>query len=292
MMFPRPGMMIPRPGTMITPPFALRALTLMVKRKGVAGTFYNSWMPVAHKNLLKIILSNKHCTLQLITNRGETSGKKHGEVLLTASTMEPVLKESLGLKWSGNQKGAEAVALLLAQRMKELDLLKLTYERHNQPRGELQTYYGKTKTIVDTLKQNGIFFVQSAHKPGLEATAPEPGEKPKMTCRDTRQKGILLRAQTGHALKICMAALATHEGDSNLAEIALKEMVWTPHVVDAVRHKPGSDLRTSNWNPYGKSGTFTSPPADDSEPAKGNVAWQELIGMGPRKGAPLKWKKR
>lgn len=58
-----------------------------------------------------------------------------------------------------------AVAQTFAQRAAALGMTKLTYEREFQPGGK-QRYAGLVKACIDTLRENGIEFVQMARKPG------------------------------------------------------------------------------------------------------------------------------
>ena len=205
------------------------------------AAYWSRKYPVAEKNLLVIIKSKKHVTLQLINHRGE----KHGDVLMSASTMEQDVRESIGGRWFSSEVGAQAAAELFAKRLHAIGQLQLTYERINQPGGR-QYYCGKVtasaetarpmpsptlipsrpsdpipslpiapppppppppptaypartpdanqvKKVIDTLRGNGIFFVQKAHEPGAEPTAPIG--VPAQTKQSRRKKAKLLRAQ-------------------------------------------------------------------------------------------------
>lgn len=199
--------------TPMIPPFAMRTVKI----------FRSAIYPVAEKNLLKIIKSNKHVTLQLINNRGKT----HGDVTLSASTMEPEVKNSLGGRWWSNSQAAKKTAEFFAKKLHEIGMLKITFERLNQPRGK-QTYCGKTKVIIDTLRANGIFFVQMAHMPGSEPTVPEPGAKPMQSDAFRRSQAKLLRAETGYPRDTCVEALQAHGDDITKAATWLKTQVWLP----------------------------------------------------------------
>jgi large subunit ribosomal protein L18 len=105
--------------------------------------------PLAEKNLLKISLSNRFVNLQVVNN-------KTGHIFLWASTMEREMRERLANTWDTG--AAKAVAGLLAQRMREVGQQQITYERGSQ------RYVGKVKAVVDTLRANGVEFVQHARK--------------------------------------------------------------------------------------------------------------------------------
>ncbi|KAL1522920.1 hypothetical protein AB1Y20_017885 [Prymnesium parvum] len=122
--------------------------------------------PIAEKNLLKIILSNRHVTLQAVNN-------KSGHTFCHASSIGPALAARLQLRdgWTPAQRGptktqmARVVAETFAARAKELQMHELTYERQYQPGGK-QRYCGVVKACIDTLREHGIVFKQMAVKPG------------------------------------------------------------------------------------------------------------------------------
>ena len=106
---------------------------------------------VSEKNLLKMTLSNKYVSLQVVNNRS-------GHIFLSASTMEKAVREQLNKEQrstSDSHAAAEA-ARLLAERAQERGTTALTWER-----GRLR-YGGKVKVIVDTLREHGVSFVQDA----------------------------------------------------------------------------------------------------------------------------------
>ena len=117
------------------------------------ASFYKKY-PIAEKNLLKIHLSNKHITLQILNNRS-------GNIFLQANTNERELRESLGN--TSDIAAARAVAAVLAERARSAGHQQITYER-KQATGGKQTYTGKVKAVVDTLRDHGIEFVQYANK--------------------------------------------------------------------------------------------------------------------------------
>lgn len=105
----------------------------------------------AERNLLKICLQNRNCSLQVVNT-------KSGHIHLHASTREQEVRALLESSNQGNTSdsgAARAVAVRLAQRAQEVDAVQMTWERGQQP------YTGKTKVIVDTLRDQGIQFVSS-----------------------------------------------------------------------------------------------------------------------------------
>ena len=113
----------------------------------MASTFKK--FPIAEKNLLKIVLSNRNILLQVVNNRT-------GHIFLQANTQEKTLRESLAKTW--DMVAARATAGLLARRAREAGQQQMTYERGQQK------YVGKVKVIVDTLREHGVEFVQHANK--------------------------------------------------------------------------------------------------------------------------------
>ena len=116
------------------------------------ASFYKR-IVIAEKNLLKIVLSNKHVSLQVVNNRT-------GHIFLWANSMEKVLRESLSCTW--DKGAARAAAALLARRAREVNQQQLTYERGKQQ------YNGKVKVVLDTLRQHGIEFVKRANYKPLQ----------------------------------------------------------------------------------------------------------------------------
>ena len=103
------------------------------------------------RNLLKICLQNRNCSLQVVNT-------KSGHIYLHASTREQEMRALLESSNQGNTSdsgAARAVAVRLAQRAQEAGATQITWERGQQ------RYTGKTKVIVDTLREQGIQFVSS-----------------------------------------------------------------------------------------------------------------------------------
>ena len=124
------------------------------------ASFYKKF-PIAEKNLLKIMHSNRHVQLQVVNNRT-------GHIFLWASTLEKELREKLTRTW--DKHAVRACAGLLARRARAAGQQQLTWERHNSFRGShdregtKMRIVGKTKLVIDTLVQHGIEFVQHANK--------------------------------------------------------------------------------------------------------------------------------
>ena len=106
-------------------------------------------LPTAEKNLLKILTTNRHVSLQVVNNRT-------GHIFLWANTLERGLRERLRNTW--DRTAARAAAGVLAHRAREMGQQQLTYERGKQ------RYTGKVKVVLDTLREHGIEFVQYADK--------------------------------------------------------------------------------------------------------------------------------
>lgn len=105
--------------------------------------------PRAEKNLLKLFMSNKYVSIQAVNNRT-------GNVTVAASTMERAMRERLGVTW--DSAAAKAAAELFAQRAREQGQQQLTWER-----GTVR-FAGKVRTVIQTLRENGIEFVQHAQR--------------------------------------------------------------------------------------------------------------------------------
>lgn len=122
---------------------------------------YFKKFPIAEKNLLKIMMSNKHVQLQVVNNRS-------GHIFLWASTLEKEMRESLRTTW--DMSAAKSCAALLARRARAANIQQLTWERHNSfrgkhnPEGRKLPITGKVKAVIDTLKAHGMEFTQHANK--------------------------------------------------------------------------------------------------------------------------------
>ena len=123
--------------------------------------FFYKKFPIAEKNLLKIMMSNKNVQLQVVNNRT-------GHIFLWASTLEKELRESLRVTW--DKDAARACANLLARRARAANHQQITWERHNSfagkhhPEGRKLPITGKVKVVIDTLLSHGMEFVQHANK--------------------------------------------------------------------------------------------------------------------------------
>eukprot|EP00966_Prymnesium_polylepis_P179899 4165130-Prymnesium_polylepis.1 len=93
--------------------------------------------PIAEKNLLKIIFSNRNITLHAVNN-------KTGHIFCHASSLTPKLRQQLQEKsdeWTPSQRQAtmsqktRLVAKTFAERAQELGVPELTWERDHQPGG-------------------------------------------------------------------------------------------------------------------------------------------------------------
>lgn len=137
--------------------------------------------PIAEKNLLKIIFSNRNITLHAVNN-------KTGHIFCHASSLTPKLRQQLQEKsdeWTPSQRQAtmsqktRLVAKTFAERAQELGVPELTWERDHQPGGR-QSYGGNVKVCIDTLQEGGIVFKQMANQPGRrkpDYVTPAPGWK-------------------------------------------------------------------------------------------------------------------
>ena len=103
----------------------------------------------AEKNLLKIFCSNRSIDIKVVNNRT-------GHIFLAASSLEKHMKESLKNTW--DKTAARATAGLLVRRAREVGQQQVTYERG------VQRYDGKVKTVIETLREHGMEFIQYAGK--------------------------------------------------------------------------------------------------------------------------------
>merc|ERR1712070_905227 len=102
---------------------------------------------IAEKNLLKIHLSNWYVRLNVVNNRT-------GHIFLQANTQERVLqRQLLGHRSLNDRVACATAAELLCERARRQNVTQLTWERQR-----LQ-YAGRVKTIIDTLRANGIEFM-------------------------------------------------------------------------------------------------------------------------------------
>ena len=172
---------------------------------------------IGEKNLLRIIFSNKHITLHAFNN-------KSAHIFCHASSQTPAIREQLladKAAWATAQRlptmtqKTSAVAKVFADRLRELGVPELTYERDHQRGGKQvsscsrlragadqggsvvawrarlppptdkllavaslpQRYRGVVKECIDTLRANGVSFKQLANRPGTVKVRQECGDR-------------------------------------------------------------------------------------------------------------------
>ena len=107
-------------------------------RKRVVGT--------TERPRLTVFRSLAHIYVQVVDD-------SRGTTVAAASTAEPALKGTLdtGAR-GGNQKGAEAVGRVIADRLKEKGITRVVFDRN----GFL--YHGRIKAVADAARQAGLEF--------------------------------------------------------------------------------------------------------------------------------------
>ena len=107
-------------------------------RKRVVGT--------AERPRLTVFRSLAHIYVQVVDD-------SRGATVAAASTAEPALKGTLdtGAR-GGNQKGAEAVGRVIADRLKDKGITRVVFDRN----GFL--YHGRIKAVADAARQAGLEF--------------------------------------------------------------------------------------------------------------------------------------
>lgn len=93
---------------------------------------------------LLIRKSNKHIYLQLIS-------LNTGEVVLNTSTLDRNIVDKTSFK-NSNLKMAKQLAILFSIRLKSMGLYSIIYNENKY------RYHGKIKVILDTLRNQEIFF--------------------------------------------------------------------------------------------------------------------------------------
>ena len=92
---------------------------------------------------LNVFKSNKNTHAQLVNI--ET-----GEVIASASTVEPNLKKSL--KNCSNNDAAKSVGQLIAKRAKDKKIDKVVFDRSGY------VYHGRVKSLADAAREEGLNF--------------------------------------------------------------------------------------------------------------------------------------
>jgi large subunit ribosomal protein L18 len=73
-----------------------------------------------------------------------------GKTLVSASTLSPELKESLG--HSGNVEAAKKVGELIAKKCLEKGIQKVVFDRNGY------LYHGRVKALAEAARTNGLIF--------------------------------------------------------------------------------------------------------------------------------------
>jgi large subunit ribosomal protein L18 len=92
---------------------------------------------------LNVFRSLNHIYAQAIV---DTNGK----TLVSASTLSPELKESLGV--SGNVEAAKKVGELIAKKCLEKGIQKVVFDRNGY------LYHGRVKALAEAARTNGLIF--------------------------------------------------------------------------------------------------------------------------------------
>lgn len=96
---------------------------------------------------LSVTRSSKHISAQIFQYCPYTRVTK---VLLSASTLEPTVKESCG--YTGNVAAAKIVGQVLATRAKEQGVTRIAFDRSGYK------YHGRVKALADAAREHGLAF--------------------------------------------------------------------------------------------------------------------------------------
>ena len=108
------------------------------QRKRITGT--------EERPRLSVFRSVSHIYAQVIDDL-------HGKTLVAASTTEPALKASFAKEVrGGNQKGAEAIGKVIAERSIEKGIKRVVFDRG----GFL--YHGRIRAVADAARKAGLEF--------------------------------------------------------------------------------------------------------------------------------------
>ena len=94
---------------------------------------------------LAVHRSNRHISAQLIDDAA-------GRTLVSASSVEPDLRASLGKSGGGNVTGAESVGRLLGSRAKAAGISKVVFDRGGF------VYHGRVAVLADAARAEGLEF--------------------------------------------------------------------------------------------------------------------------------------
>jgi large subunit ribosomal protein L18 len=94
---------------------------------------------------LAVHRSNRHISAQLIDDAA-------GRTLVSASSVEPDLRASLGKSGGGNVTGAESVGRLLGSRAKAAGITKVVFDRGGF------VYHGRVAVLADAARAEGLEF--------------------------------------------------------------------------------------------------------------------------------------
>ena len=108
------------------------------QRKRIVGT--------AERPRLAVFRSSAHIYAQVIDDLS-------GRTIVSAASTEPAVKEAFGAKGrGGNVAGAEALGLVIAQRLKDKGIARVVFDRG----GNL--YHGRIRAIADAARKAGVEF--------------------------------------------------------------------------------------------------------------------------------------
>jgi large subunit ribosomal protein L18 len=106
-------------------------------RRNVTGT--------GERPRLVVSRSHKNISAQMIDDSA-------GRTLVSASSVEPELRERLGREGGGNLSGADAVGRLLASRAKGAGITRVVFDRGGF------AYHGRVAVLADAAREGGLEF--------------------------------------------------------------------------------------------------------------------------------------
>jgi len=92
---------------------------------------------------LTVFRSHKNISAQIIDDGA-------GKTLVSASTLDKVLREALG--YGGNKSAASAVGAALAERAVENGISQVVFDRNGY------AYHGRVKELADAARKGGLKF--------------------------------------------------------------------------------------------------------------------------------------
>jgi len=97
----------------------------------------------AERPRLTVFRSHKNISAQIIDDGA-------GKTLVSASTLDKVLREALG--YGGNKSAASAVGAALAERAVENGISQVVFDRNGY------AYHGRVKELADAARKGGLKF--------------------------------------------------------------------------------------------------------------------------------------